>query len=136
MDSEIAINPRSYLCQDSEASSIDCSGEEKKAAKEGDSFSRIFPKKKMGLEKWLALLYPRVQGGGGRREEECCTVCLMRMEEEDKITSLPCSHEFHSLCVDTWFDVSRKICCPLCRFSPATILLTDELFMWFSSFHF
>ncbi|KAG7560447.1 Zinc finger RING-type [Arabidopsis thaliana x Arabidopsis arenosa] len=87
------------------------------------------------LEKWLALLYPRVQGGGGR-EEECCSVCLMRMEEEDVIKSLPCSHEFHSLCVDTWFNVSRKICCPLCRFSPATILLTDELLLWFSSFHF
>ncbi|EOA23290.1 hypothetical protein CARUB_v10018326mg [Capsella rubella] len=84
------------------------------------------------LEKWLALLYPRVQGGG---EEECCSVCLMRMEEKD-VKSLPCSHEFHSLCVDTWFSVSRKICCPLCRFSPATILLTDELLLWFSSFHF
>ncbi|CAL9246794.1 unnamed protein product [Arabidopsis halleri] len=87
------------------------------------------------LEKWLALLYPRVQGGGGR-EEECCSVCLMRMEAKDVIKSLPCSHEFHSLCVDKWFNVSRNICCPLCRFSPATILLTDELLLWFSSFHF
>ncbi|KAL1214372.1 RING-H2 finger protein ATL70 [Cardamine amara subsp. amara] len=87
----------------------------------------------MGLQKWLALLYPSVQGRG---EEECCSVCLMRMEEEDVIKSLPCSHEFHSLCVETWFNVSRKICCPLCRFSPATIILTDELLIWFSSFHF
>ncbi|KAL1223898.1 RING-H2 finger protein ATL43 [Cardamine amara subsp. amara] len=87
----------------------------------------------MGLQKWLALLYPSVQGRG---EEECCSVCLMRMEEEDVIKSLPCSHEFHSLCVETWFNVSSKICCPLCRFSPATIILTDELLIWFSSFHF
>ncbi|CAN8254749.1 unnamed protein product [Cochlearia groenlandica] len=91
----------------------------------------------MGLEKWLSLfLDPRIHEGGEVKEKECCSVCLMIMEEEDVVKSLPCSHEFHTLCVDTWFDVSRKICCPLCRFSPATIILTDELFLWFSSFHF
>ncbi|KAL7308110.1 hypothetical protein PS15m_012004 [Mucor circinelloides] len=48
-------------------------------------------------------------------EEEECIICLESYQEGDTIRRLPCKHEFHSTCVDTWL-ITRKKYCPICKF--------------------
>jgi E3 ubiquitin-protein ligase RNF13 len=41
-------------------------------------------------------------------EEEECIICLETYQEGDILRKLPCNHEFHSLCVDTWLITRKK----------------------------
>lgn len=73
-------------------------------------------------------------------EQQCC-VCLSRLKKGQDTRILPCLHEFHKVCVDRWFNSCRKTC-PVCRFSMGgedncrvQEALTDEMVIWFSSFH-
>ncbi|XP_022145297.1 E3 ubiquitin-protein ligase SDIR1-like [Momordica charantia] len=75
--------------------------------------------------------------------EMCCCVCLSSIEEGIETSVLPCLHEFHKVCVDRWFEERRRTC-PICRYSMegagqgnenGTQILTDEMVIWFSSFH-
>nr|GMD56448.1 E3 ubiquitin-protein ligase RHA2A [Ipomoea batatas] len=72
-----------------------------------------------------------------------CSVCLSRLKEGDDVRVLPCMHEYHRDCVDRWLSGSRKTC-PVCRFAvenndgdkPEKVaVLTEEMLIWFSSFH-
>eukprot|EP01018_Ginkgo_biloba_P026169 Gb_05386 [translate_table: standard] len=74
-----------------------------------------------------------------------CAVCLSRFEERDEIRVLSCSHVFHKTCIATWMDYQR-LTCPLCRTSQVSEQtarhfmrnqqeITEELLLWFSSFH-
>ncbi|KAF3634560.1 hypothetical protein FXO38_03038 [Capsicum annuum] len=73
--------------------------------------------------------------------ERCC-VCLSRLKDGDDKRVLPCLHEFHRECVDRWLNGAQRTC-PVCRFSMEdgkklsikTEDLTDEMVIWFSSFH-
>ena len=52
----------------------------------------------------------------GKDENDCevkCLVCQFSYEKGDKLRRLPCSHCFHSECVDQWL-VSKDFC-PYCR---------------------
>jgi len=42
-----------------------------------------------------------------------CVVCMQDFEEGEQLRVLPCSHEFHTQCVDRWLKVKKD--CPLCR---------------------
>lgn len=70
----------------------------------------------------------------------CCCVCLSRFRGKEKISVLPCLHKFHKECIEKWFSSCRKTC-PVCRFSMeedkfnAREVLTDEMIIYFSSFH-
>uniref|UniRef100_F1KYG1 E3 ubiquitin-protein ligase Arkadia n=1 Tax=Ascaris suum TaxID=6253 RepID=F1KYG1_ASCSU len=46
-------------------------------------------------------------------ERDRCTVCLMNFEVEDSIRVLPCTHYFHTGCIDRWLIYNKK--CPMCR---------------------
>lgn len=49
---------------------------------------------------------------------DVCAICLEQLQKKSK--RLPCSHKFHELCVETWFE--RKNTCPLCRFKMEELL--------------
>lgn len=87
-------------------------------------------------------------------EGETCCVCLSSMGNTDGdgdkgvgngTSVLPCLHEFHKVCVERWFEECRRTC-PICRYSmegggggshedETNQILTDEMVIWFSSFH-
>ncbi|OAY49461.1 hypothetical protein MANES_05G058100v8 [Manihot esculenta] len=50
----------------------------------------------------------------GAHDVQQCHICLVDYEEGDKIRVLPCSHEYHMLCVDKWLKEVHGVC-PLCR---------------------
>merc|ERR1712066_356081 len=52
------------------------------------------------------------------REEEECPICLKRLEQDDEVLLLPCSHQFHSDCLTAWLNKAAS--CPLCRKSLPT----------------
>ncbi|CAG8531664.1 10560_t:CDS:10 [Ambispora leptoticha] len=53
-------------------------------------------------------------GGKGKNYEERCSICLTEYEENDKLMSLPCSHDFHNECVVNWLK-KHSSSCPICR---------------------
>tara|TARA_B100001989_G_scaffold253128_1_gene238247 strand:+ start:787 stop:1311 length:525 start_codon:yes stop_codon:yes gene_type:complete len=45
-----------------------------------------------------------------------CSICLENVSEDKKI--LKCGHEFHTVCIDLWFNEKKE--CPVCRTSLET----------------
>lgn len=56
-----------------------------------------------------------IEGSGkGREEELTCSVCLEQVNEGELVRSLPCLHQFHTLCIDPW--LRQQATCPVCKF--------------------
>ncbi|KAJ0964063.1 hypothetical protein J5N97_029185 [Dioscorea zingiberensis] len=70
---------------------------------------------------------------------DCC-VCLSSLAGGAATRKLPCRHLFHRECVNRWLALCQRTC-PLCRICVDTQVskrgeeLTEELVIWFSSFH-
>ncbi|KAJ8533511.1 hypothetical protein K7X08_006835 [Anisodus acutangulus] len=47
-------------------------------------------------------------------EDAICCICLTNYEDNDELRELPCSHYFHTQCVDKWLKINAS--CPLCKF--------------------
>ncbi|KAL5727639.1 hypothetical protein ACHQM5_000814 [Ranunculus cassubicifolius] len=45
---------------------------------------------------------------------ECC-ICLSSYDDGTELRELPCSHHFHSACIDKWLYMNAT--CPLCKFN-------------------
>lgn len=46
-------------------------------------------------------------------EDAVCCICLTKYEDDDELRELPCSHFFHTECVDKWLKINAS--CPLCK---------------------
>ncbi|KAJ8527928.1 hypothetical protein K7X08_015379 [Anisodus acutangulus] len=46
-------------------------------------------------------------------EDAVCCICLAKYEDDDELRELPCSHFFHTQCVDKWLKINAS--CPLCK---------------------
>jgi len=46
-------------------------------------------------------------------EQKRCVVCISDFEKNENLRILPCTHEFHSKCVDKWLKSNPT--CPICR---------------------
>ncbi|GLI60394.1 hypothetical protein VaNZ11_002541 [Volvox africanus] len=73
--------------------------------------------RKAAKDEQLAALPTEVVGVVGRRRSDGCpATCIICMEEVvpgDVLKRLPCLHDFHGDCVDTW--LKTKACCPICQ---------------------
>ena len=80
------------------------------------------------LAKWLsALLAVRKADLNyklAEADEEECAVCQSAYTSSDEIVTLPCTHSFHTPCIDKWFKTGKKTC-PYCR-QPAAAFTGGE----------
>ncbi|POG63339.1 hypothetical protein GLOIN_2v1687381 [Rhizophagus irregularis DAOM 181602=DAOM 197198] len=102
----IAANPDNYLDEDEFDSSYE--GLLRLCERIGDAKPKGVPEdviKTLPTQTYIP--------GKSRTVEERCTICLTNYETNERLRDLPCSHDFHQDCIDTWFKNSDK--CPICR---------------------
>ncbi|XAR66811.1 hypothetical protein NMG60_11013155 [Bertholletia excelsa] len=83
--------------------------QEKMAVTEGrterskDLQTEVFGRKKFS---WVRLIWKST-------EPEDCAICLDKFKARETLVNLPCSHRFHSRCLDPWLQNNAH--CPCCR---------------------
>lgn len=43
-----------------------------------------------------------------KEENEECTICLEDFMDKDELRVLPCNHQFHIICIDSWLTTRHK----------------------------
>ena len=51
-------------------------------------------------------------------KETCCPICLVEMNEGERVITLDCKHTYHVECICRW--TKRVAICPACRFNLPT----------------
>ena len=49
-----------------------------------------------------------------KNKNDICNICMDEYMINDKLTSLPCKHAFHTDCIKNWL-CNEKVTCPTCR---------------------
>ncbi|XP_065647062.1 uncharacterized protein LOC100210297 isoform X2 [Hydra vulgaris] len=80
-----------------------------------DLTERIGPAKLRGLSKTELDTIPsfRFSTGTAKETNSKCVVCMSEYVNREKLRRLPCTHDFHSKCIDKWLRSNRT--CPVCR---------------------
>jgi hypothetical protein len=47
-------------------------------------------------------------------DAECC-ICLSPYDDGVELREIPCTHHFHSACIDKWLRINAT--CPLCKYN-------------------
>ncbi|KAK9948413.1 hypothetical protein M0R45_003989 [Rubus argutus] len=63
---------------------------------------------------------------GECHSEETCAICLENYKDAEILKVLPCQHEFHSSCVDSWLT-KWGTCCPVCKHDIRTKSVNPEV---------
>ncbi|XP_070670873.1 receptor homology region, transmembrane domain- and RING domain-containing protein 1-like isoform X2 [Malus domestica] len=58
--------------------------------------------------------------------EETCAICLENYKDSEILKVLPCQHEFHSSCVDSWLRKWGRNC-PVCKHDIRKKIATAEI---------
>ncbi|CAN6541520.1 unnamed protein product [Malus baccata var. baccata] len=58
--------------------------------------------------------------------EETCAICLENYKDSEILKVLPCQHEFHSSCVDSWLRKWARNC-PVCKHDIRKKIATAEI---------
>ncbi|MES1919484.1 hypothetical protein MHBO_001309 [Bonamia ostreae] len=67
-----------------------------------------------GLSENMKILFPVTKADESvLKMQKVCSVCLENLDLGNELRSLPCSHFFHTECIDKWFELSTK--CPVCN---------------------
>ncbi|KAL4449729.1 hypothetical protein ABPG74_008102 [Tetrahymena malaccensis] len=61
----------------------------------------------------------------GEDEEELCNICLENLNNNSELRVLPCSHFYHTFCIDKWLLAKQS--CPNCRQCPIVNYQQDNL---------
>lgn len=73
---------------------------------------------KLPVKIWQEKVKTGESGEDGESDEECdkCVVCQNDFCQDEDVVTLPCEHEFHKDCIQTW--LTQNSCkCPMCRFT-------------------
>ncbi|KAF8379393.1 hypothetical protein HHK36_028827 [Tetracentron sinense] len=66
-----------------------------------------------GLSEKLISYLPSIKYKSSRSsskdKHEECVICYMAYKNQDKLTTLPCQHQYHSKCITTWLKL-HKVC--------------------------
>ncbi|OMO60711.1 Zinc finger, RING-type [Corchorus capsularis] len=73
--------------------------------------SRMVPATESSIKRMLKNVINVEQG-------KSCMVCLEQLQVGSCVSQMPCSHDFHRDCIETWLKQSHY--CPICRFEMPT----------------
>jgi len=59
-----------------------------------------------------------------RLTSDICSICGGRVNEEDGVCKLECSHVYHDHCIRGWIIIGKKATCPYCKEKVETSSLT------------
>lgn len=71
---------------------------------------------KKGLSEEVLAQLPTFKYKGGifsKKKIEGCVICLTGYSNGNRVTSLPCGHQYHSKCINEWLLGSKE--CPCCK---------------------
>ncbi|KAJ1701884.1 hypothetical protein LUZ63_001663 [Rhynchospora breviuscula] len=77
------------------------------------AYSRPNSVKKEAVELLPCYVY-KSSGSNGKHVGETCAICLEEYKEGETLRVLPCKHEFHLECVDSWLTKWGTFC-PVCK---------------------
>jgi len=48
-----------------------------------------------------------------KEKHDECVICCMAYNNRDRLTQLPCGHQYHQACVAKWLQINKV--CPVCN---------------------